>query len=155
MRTSPSRWLRLVVIVGALVLAVPSTSSATHIVPAPPDCDEDSFLVTLNVPGSLQHVICSGDTVGTFEFPGIPDGIGVMPGPTEGTIDVFVNAEESEVPFPATGPAAAGDYQDSSVTKLTVDTSTGAVLAAEVAIPATANPQHARANVSVALRPSR
>jgi hypothetical protein len=107
-------------------------------VPAPPDCDEDSFLVSLNVPGSLQHVICSGDTVGTFEFPGIPDGIGVMPGPTEGTVDVFVNAEESEVPFPATGPAAAADYQDSSVSKLTIDTSTGAVLAADVAIPGSA-----------------
>ncbi len=136
MRTSPSRWLRPLVVAGALVLAVPTTSRATHIVPAPPACDENDLLLTMDAPGSLQHLICSGDSVGGFEFPGIPDGIGVMPGPSEGTVDVFVNHEESEVPFPPAGIAAQGDFQDSSVSKLTVDTDTGAILGAEVAIPA-------------------
>jgi hypothetical protein len=120
------------------VLALPATSSATHIVPDPPECDEDSFLLTLNVPGTLQHVICSGDDVGSFEFPGIPDGIGIAPGSTDDTINVFLNHEESDVPFPATGPAAAADFQDSTVSRITLDSDTGELVGAEVALPASA-----------------
>jgi uncharacterized protein DUF839 len=139
MRISPSRWLRLTIAAGALVLAFASPSAANHVVPAPPACDQTNFLMTLDAPGSLRHIICSGDTVGTFEFQGIPDGIGSMPGDAPGTVDVFVNHEESEVPFPAP-PAvnAAADFQDSSVSRLTVNTTTGAVLDAEVGLPASA-----------------
>jgi hypothetical protein len=136
MRISPSRWLRLAIAAGALVLAFASPSTATHIVPAPPACDDSNFLMTMDVPGSLRHIICSGDTVGSFEFQGIPDGIGFMPGEAGGTVDVFVNHEESEVPFPAPPAAnAAADFQDSSVSRLTIDTATGEVLDADVALP--------------------
>lgn len=138
MRSSAARWYRPLVMAAALVVTVPAQSTASHVVPAPPACDEDDFLLSLEVTGTLQHVICSGDTVGAFEFPGIPDGIGIAPGPDEGTINVFVNHEESEVPFPATGANAQADFQDSTVSKLTLDTGTGELLAAEVALPASA-----------------
>ncbi|MGH2657625.1 MAG: hypothetical protein ACRDIZ_13190 [Actinomycetota bacterium] len=138
MRSSPSRWLRPLAVAAALVLAVPAQSTASHNVPAPPDCDEDDFLLSLDVTGTLQHVICSGDTLGGFEFPGIPDGIGIAPGADESTINVFVNHEESDVPFPATGVNAQADFQDSSVSKVTLDAGTGELLAAEVALPASA-----------------
>ncbi|HYZ11617.1 MAG TPA: hypothetical protein VE962_06960, partial [Actinomycetota bacterium] len=138
MRASPSRWLRPLAVAAALVVAVPTASTASHNVPSPPACGENDLLLTLNVPGTLQHVICSGDDVGSFEFPGIPDGIGIAPGPSEGTINVFVNHEESDVPFPATGVNAQADFQDSSVSRLTIDTATGLIVDADVALSASA-----------------
>jgi Bacterial protein of unknown function (DUF839) len=132
-RTRP--WIPAVAL--ALVVALPATSPATHTpAPAPPPCIDTSFL-TLDVPGSLKSIVCSGQMVG-FEFPGIPDGIGVAPGPTPGTVDVYVNHEESEVPFPAPPASnAQGDFQDSSVSKLTLDRATGALAGASVALPET------------------
>ena len=121
-----------------LVVVLPSTSPATHTpAPAPPPCTDTSFL-TLEASGSLKSILCSGQMAG-FEFPGIPDGIGVAPGPTSGTVDVYVNHEESEVPFPAPPASnAQGDFQDSSVSKLTLDRATGALVGASVALPESA-----------------
>jgi hypothetical protein len=50
-----------------------------------------------------------------------------MPGPAPGTADVFVNHEQSHVPF-----LGLADFEDASVSRLTLDTSTGEVLAADV-----------------------
>ncbi|MGH2489074.1 MAG: hypothetical protein ACRDFR_05605, partial [Candidatus Limnocylindria bacterium] len=44
---------------------------------------------------SVLPIINSGEMLGTFTFEGIPDGIGAMPGATVGTVDVFVNHEQS------------------------------------------------------------
>jgi hypothetical protein len=132
-------WIPLLAL--AVVVASPSPSPATHSpAPEPPPCTDSSFLTLRGgVTGTLKSIICSGDTVGSFEFMGIPDGIGIAPGSTEGTADVYVNHEESEVPFPAPpDPNAQGDFQDSSVSKLTLSRSTGAIVAASVAIPETA-----------------
>jgi hypothetical protein len=118
------------------ILALPSTASG-HIVPGPPPCEDAAYL-TLDVSGSLQSIICSGDDVGTFEFQGIPDGIGAVQ-LEAGTVDVFVNHEESEVPFPAPPAAdAAADFQDSTVSRLVLNQATGEVTDAEVALPASA-----------------
>src|SRR5919106_136653 len=142
MRPSPSRWLRPLAVAAALVIVAPTASTASHNVPSPPACDENDFLLSLNVSGTLQYIICSGDNLGGFEFPGIPDGIGIAPGPTEGTINVFVNHEESDVPFPATGVNAQADFQDSSVSKLTLDADTGDLIEAEVAVPGQGRHNH-------------
>jgi hypothetical protein len=126
-----------------LVLAMPMPSSATHgLVPTPPPCTDTSFL-TLKAFGTLRSIICSGQSFvsvdGTFEFQGIPDGIGLAPGPTKKTVNVFVNHEESHVPFPAPPAAnAAADFQDSSVSRLTLDRSTGMIVDADVALSADA-----------------
>jgi hypothetical protein len=132
-----ARWLRPALAAGALVLAAPTASVATHSpAPAPPACTDTSFL-TMEVPGTLKSLICSGQTFGAYEFQGIPDGIGIAPGPTRGTVNLFVNHEESRVPFPAPPASnAQADFQDSSVSRLTVSKSTGAIVAADVALSA-------------------
>ena len=81
---------------------------------------------------SVLAIISSGEVVDGVQFEGIPDGIGLAPGPTSDTVDVFVAHEQSTVPF-----RGQADFQDSSVTKLTLSTTgpmAGSVVAAEVAI---------------------
>ena len=78
---------------------------------------------------AVKAIISSGEVVDGVTFEGIPDGIGIAPGGSEGTVDVFVAHEQSTVPFRGTA-----DFQDASVSKLTLDTTDGGVLAAEVAI---------------------
>ena len=79
------------------------------------------------VGSSILPIITVGETVEGTMFAGIPDGIGIMPGPG-GTVDVFVNHEESEVPF-----SGRTDYVDSSVTRWRLAPD-GSVLAGEIAI---------------------
>jgi hypothetical protein len=114
----------------ALVMTVPLPASG-HVVAGPPPCTDSAYL-TLDGPGTLDAIMCAGDTLGSYEFRGIPDGIGAVE-LDEGSLEVFMNHEESEVPF-----QGAADYQDSSVSHLTLDLPTLAVGAAEYAIPATA-----------------
>jgi len=115
-------WFALVAL--ALLIAVPGGALADD--PVVP-------LITLDpgVPtGSMvKAIINSGETLDGFLFEGIPDGIGLAPGPREGTVDVYVNHEQSTVSFRNTA-----DFQDASVSKLTLDTTTAAVLDASVAI---------------------
>ncbi len=91
----------------------------------------DPALITLNVPGTVTPIISVGETVDGVMFEGIPDGIGIVPGPSAGTVDVYVAHEQSTVPF-----RSQRDFQDSSVTRWTIDTATNKVLGAEVAISA-------------------
>lgn len=80
---------------------------------------------------SVVPIVNSGEEpVSGFTFEGIPDGIGAMPGSAPGTVDVFVNHEQSRVPFPPT----LSDFVDASVSRLTLDAATGAVLDASVAL---------------------
>jgi hypothetical protein len=113
----------------AMLLALPAGSLANNGYHTP----QAPFL-TLDpgVPSgsSLTAIINSGDVVNGFLFEGIPDGIGLAPNPDDGgTLDVFVAHEQTTVPF-----FNSADYQDASVSKLTLDTSSAAVMAAEVAI---------------------
>ncbi len=122
----PRFWSLVVAL--ALVGAFPTQSSAAHpfLTPQPPFITLDPGVP----PGSgVTAIISSGETYHSFLFEGIPDGIGIAPGPTPGTANVFVTHEQSRVPF-----RAQADFVDSSVSKLTLDTSTGAVVSAEVAI---------------------
>ncbi len=85
----------------------------------------------------VKPLISSGDELGGFLFEGIPDGIGIRPGPTRNTVDVYVAHEQSMVPF-----QGARDFEDSSISKLTLQTKAddrqGSVLDASVALPASA-----------------
>lgn len=90
---------------------------------------------------SVKAIVSVGETVDGVKFEGIPDGIGIRPGQERGTVDVYVNHEQSTVPFDPDGSGPRppeADFQDSSVTKLTLKTSggpdQGAVLDASVAI---------------------
>jgi hypothetical protein len=120
----PGRLLVVVALFGLVMTAFPASADGT-LTSAPP-------MITLTTdapPGStIVPIIGSGETIGDFTFSGIPDGIGLMPG-EPGTVDVFVNHEESHVPF-----AGLADFRDASVSRLTLDTSTGGVTDADVAL---------------------
>jgi hypothetical protein len=107
------------------ILAATAPASA-----ADPFFTSEDLMITLTDPEASEAVaiISSGDEVGDFFFEGIPDGIGAMPGPG-GTVEVFVNHEQSRVPF-----NGFADFDWSSVSHLTLD-ATGGVLEASVALP--------------------
>ena len=79
---------------------------------------------------SVLAIISSGETINGFTFQGIPDGIGLAPANEGGGVDVFVNHEETTVPF-----FGSADFQDASVSRVTLNLTTGAVMAASVALP--------------------
>jgi hypothetical protein len=64
--------------------------------------------------GRIVPLINSGDEYQGVTFEGIPDGIGAVPG--SGTLDLYVTHEQSHVPF-----GGFADFQDSSVSRVTVD----------------------------------
>ena len=121
------RWSMLAALAMALSLASPAQASGWHTPVAP--------MITLSpglpVGSDVQAILTVGESAGVagFVFEGIPDGIGVMPGATEDEVEVFVSHEQSTVPF-----LGAADFQDSSVSHLTLDASDGGVLDASVAI---------------------
>jgi hypothetical protein len=129
-RRSPRRAM---VVIAALALAVflpaPTSASVSYLTPQPP-------FITLDPsapPGSsVLAIINSGDQLGSFKFEGIPDGIGLAPGP-RGDVYAFINHEQSEVPF-----LGQADFSDSTVSQLLLDAGTGEVLDALVPIRSTA-----------------
>ena len=120
-------WFLLIAL--ALVFALPgqSLADASFLTGEPAFITLDSGLPAGS---SVTPIISSGEILGDFTFEGIPDGIGIAPGPEQNTVDVFVNHEETTVPF-----FGEADFQDASVSKLTLDTSSAGVLAASVALP--------------------
>jgi hypothetical protein len=116
-------WFLLVLL--ALVLALPGGVLADHAYLTP-----EAPFITLTVPGEVTAIISSGETYHDFLFEGLPDGIGLAPGPAEDTVNVFVAHEQTTVPFFGTA-----DFQDASVSKLTLDTNSAAVVDASVALP--------------------
>jgi len=124
--SSMQPWTLLFATVLATVL-LPARASA-----APPPClTAEPAFITLTGAGTVKPIISSGETCDGLLFPGLPDGIGLAPGAGgPGTVDVYVTHEETHVPFFGTA-----DFQDSSVSRLTVDIATGEVLSADEAIP--------------------
>jgi hypothetical protein len=116
----------LILAIGSIVPPANAGSSGGYLTP-------QSAYLTLDasVPSgsSLLPIINSGDQIGSFTLPGLPDGMGVKPG-RHGTVQVFLNHEESRVPF-----LNEADFHDSSVSKLVLSRYTGAVKAASVALP--------------------
>jgi hypothetical protein len=79
---------------------------------------------------SVLAIISSGESTNGFTFQGLPDGIGLAPA-NGGGVDVFVVHEETTVPF-----FGSADFQDASVSRVTLNLTTGAISAASVALPA-------------------
>lgn len=72
----------------------------------------------------FKALINSGEVpFGADVFEGIPDGIGVVPGPGHHPkyVDLYVTHEQSHVPFGVAGAPVYADYQDSSVSRVRVD----------------------------------
>jgi hypothetical protein len=79
---------------------------------------------------SVLAIISSGESTNGFTFQGLPDGIGLAPA-NGGGVDVFVNHEETTVPF-----FGSSDFQDASVSRVTLSLTSGGVTAASVVLPA-------------------
>jgi hypothetical protein len=88
---------------------------------------------TGNIGGiSFVPLINSGESTFGDMFSGLPDGIGVVPAPgNQGWVDMYVNHEESRVPFLGTA-----DFQDSSVSRVRVDVASGSVIDMDIALSA-------------------
>jgi hypothetical protein len=111
-----------------LLVALPATAGAAHPNPPIPYIALTEAVTTAG--GQVIPLINSGDEVGGVTFQGIPDGIGVMPvGDGTGWVDLFVNHEQSHVPF-----GGFADFEDSSVSRVRVDLSTKQVVELEVAL---------------------
>lgn len=126
---------------GGSVVAMTMVALATGPVAAEPRSpgfltDENPYITLadgLPAASSVTAIISSGEQLGGFQFQGIPDGIGIRPGDAKHTVDVYVAHEETTVPFFGTA-----DFQNSSVSKLTLSTKAGrgqaSVLDASVAV---------------------
>ena len=112
----------------AVSLLLPATASAA--LPPPGFLTPEGSYITLRADGKVVPILTVGESadIDGFTFEGLPDGIGIMP-TGRNSIDVFVNHEQSHVPF-----LALADIQDSSVSRLSLNTKTGGVLDASVAI---------------------
>jgi hypothetical protein len=128
-RLNKKRILFLLVVL-AMVFALPGISLADDGFLT----EKDPFIMlTDDVPeGSSVTAIISvgeGEEVGDFLFEGLPDGIGLAPGPDSSKVNVFVAHEQTTVPF-----FGEADFQAASVSKLTLNRATGGVLNASVAL---------------------
>ena len=119
---------RAVLLPAAAFVALASAPAASA---QDPFFTDEPLMITLADPSTSQAtaIISSGDRLGGFLFEGVPDGIGAMPG-ADGTVEVFVNHEQTRVPFDG-----LADFKWASVSQLTLDGSTGGVLDASVALP--------------------
>jgi hypothetical protein len=107
-----------------LVVALPTASLGSHGFPNPAPY---VALTAAAAGGQIVPLINSGDVVDGVTFEGIPDGIGVVPG--TGSVDLYVTHEQSHVPF-----QGFADYQDSSVSRVTVDVAHRQVTGLDVAL---------------------
>ena len=106
---------RVMVLVGALALVI-TTMNPVVAVPDPSGfLTQNDAYITLD-PGlpsgaSVLPILSVGDEVGGELFEGLPDGLGLKPGPTDHTVEVFVAHEQTTVPF-----FGSRDFQAASVT---------------------------------------
>lgn len=80
----------------------------------------------------LVPIISSGETVGGTRFQGIPDGVGLRPGPQKNTVEAYVAHEETTVPF-----FGSADFVNASVTKWVLRTNgphRGAIMDSGIAL---------------------
>ncbi len=90
-------------------------------------------MLTANAAGvTITPLINSGESAFGDEFAGLPDGIGVVPAPgNQGYVDMYVNHEESHVPFLGTA-----DFNDSSVSRVRVDVASRTIIDMDIPLPA-------------------
>ena len=90
----------------------------------------------------IKPLLTVGDTIGSYRFESIPDGIAIDPrGQT--TFDIYVNHETSKVPFPynATTQVGPTDFDNAQLSHLVLHRGSGKIQSGEYAIPSSANYQ--------------
>lgn len=140
-RSSPQSSTRRTIYKSVVALGAAMLLMAT--VTSPVDAKGKDFLTTkdayISIADGLPRgakatpIISVGEELGDFMFEGIPDGVGIRPGPSKHTMDVYVAHEQTLVPF-----RDERDFQSASVSKLTMSTkggpSQGSISDASVAI---------------------
>jgi hypothetical protein len=119
---TPARKIGVALLAAGLTatLAIPAHAAK----PSSGYLTDDAPMVTLDAGlpagASVKAIISSGEQIDGFTFEGLPDGIGIRPGEDKHTVDVYVAHEQTTVPF-----RNARDFQDASVSRLTLDTKAG------------------------------
>jgi hypothetical protein len=128
---SPRKRARALLAAAALVLALPASVSGG---PSAHPNPGTSFVTNLPAGALAIPLINSGETFDGTTFEGIPDGLGIMPvGNGKKQVDIFVNFEQSHVPF-----GGFADHEDSSVQRARLDLATHQIVQLETMLPASA-----------------
>jgi hypothetical protein len=150
------RRLRLAAaLLGVAIAAVFVTTATAHHRPAPGFKTSQAAMLDCPTCKSVTPIITVGETLpgSTYRFESIPDGISIVPGKRGGddddddggkrTAEILVNHETSTVPFPFTPATGVGfnDFDNSQLSRLTLNTRTAGVLSGFFAIPSSANYQ--------------
>jgi hypothetical protein len=128
--------VRALVIAAAFVVAIPANALGVTA----------SYMAPLVAGVTFTPLINSGDIAFGDTFEGLPDGIGVVPGPGASPtyVDLYVNHEQSHVPFGVNANSVyadglgINDPHDSSVTRVRIDLATKAITDMEVVLPGSA-----------------
>jgi hypothetical protein len=124
---------RAVLAAAALVIALPASTSGAQGFPNPTTA---MATLTANAPALslIVPLINSGDVYDGTTFEGIPDGLGIAP-VDDGSqyVDIYVNFEQSHVPF-----GSFGDHEDSSVQRARLDLATNQIVKLKDMLPAKA-----------------
>ena len=128
---------RVWAILAALTLATALPTTALGADPHP-NPSLEMLQLAPGVTGDVIALINSGDTFDGVTFEGIPDGIGIVqvgPASREGAqfIDVYVNFEQSHVPF-----GGFADFEDSSVQRARLNLATRQLVELEEVLPPSA-----------------
>jgi hypothetical protein len=136
---------RMQALLAAVVLLTATPASAAGAEPGHPNPTNDMVRV-LVVGGDTIALINSGQTFDDETFEGIPDGIGIVPvsgGRADRTsqggprgpqyVDVYVNFEQSHVPF-----GGFADFEDSSVQRARLNLETRRIIELGEVLPASA-----------------
>jgi hypothetical protein len=142
---TPSRLHIRMIVIGAATAILASAAATTGAAP-PPGFKTDQAAMLSGAPGvTVTPLITVGETLGSYRFEAIPDGISVR-GRSGGRVELFVNHETSTVPFPYT-PYSAGppelfptienslnDFDNAQVSRLTLNDTTAGILSARMVI---------------------
>ena len=133
----PSRLLRLATI-GAIALfaagAAPSAAADGF------KTDQDAMLTPVASGVSVDPIITVGETLGSYRFEAIPDGISIRK--TAAGTEIWVNHETARVPFPYNlppSPANQNDFDNAQLSHMWLDPATSSVVSAELVIRSTEN----------------
>jgi hypothetical protein len=90
----------------------------------------------------VKPLLTVGETLGSYRFESLPDGISIVPGGGT-TLDIYVNHETSKVPFPFNAATGVGlvDFDNAQLSHLVLKRGAGKILAGSYAIPSSANYQ--------------
>jgi hypothetical protein len=125
-----------VALLGGPAAASAATDTAGFVTKAAP------MMSALTTGVDIKPLLTVGETIGTYRFESIPDGIAIDP---RGflTFDLYVNHETSKVPFPYNATTGVGlvDFDNAQLSHLVMKRGSGRILSASYAIPSSANYQ--------------